>query len=123
MIRRHPRTTRTDTLFPYTTLFRSLVEQRHQRALAGQFQPVDDDLVARAARIGREATGRDDLDPVLGPETACARLPLPDDAVDAGAFILQGQVAMAGRRPLPPRNLAPHADVTEGVFEIGRAPV
>src|SRR3546814_8071363 len=27
MIRRPPRSTRTDTLFPYTTLFRSLVEQ------------------------------------------------------------------------------------------------
>src|SRR3546814_20675989 len=27
MIRRPPRSTRTDTLFPYTTLFRSLIEQ------------------------------------------------------------------------------------------------
>src|SRR3546814_2587752 len=27
MIRRPPRSTRTDTLFPYTTLFRSLVDQ------------------------------------------------------------------------------------------------
>src|SRR3546814_15298456 len=31
MIRRPPRSTRTDTLFPYTTLFRSL--QAHQRGL------------------------------------------------------------------------------------------
>src|SRR3546814_3590059 len=31
MIRRPPRSTRTDTLFPYTTLFRSAVH-RHQRA-------------------------------------------------------------------------------------------
>src|SRR3546814_16310660 len=28
MIRRPPRSTRTDTLFPYTTLFRSTLEQR-----------------------------------------------------------------------------------------------
>src|SRR3546814_7800877 len=28
MIRRPPRSTRTDTLFPYTTLFRSLVDNR-----------------------------------------------------------------------------------------------
>src|SRR3546814_6344598 len=28
MIRRPPRSTRTDTLFPYTTLFRSIVERR-----------------------------------------------------------------------------------------------
>src|SRR3546814_16973960 len=37
MIRRPPRSTRTDTLFPYTTLFRS--DQRfleHQRAVAGE---------------------------------------------------------------------------------------
>src|SRR3546814_18292174 len=29
LIRRRPRSTRTDTLFPYTTLFRSPLEQRH----------------------------------------------------------------------------------------------
>src|SRR3546814_16010780 len=29
MLRRPPRSTRTDTLFPYTTLFRSYVERRH----------------------------------------------------------------------------------------------
>src|SRR3546814_10010522 len=31
MIRRPPRSTRTDTLFPYTTLFRSLPEPRAER--------------------------------------------------------------------------------------------
>src|SRR3546814_4106392 len=31
MIRRPPRSTRTDTLFPYTTLFRSRVLQDHRR--------------------------------------------------------------------------------------------
>src|SRR3546814_4165057 len=30
MLRRPPRSTRTDTLFPYTTLFRSPLEQRHR---------------------------------------------------------------------------------------------
>src|SRR3546814_11336115 len=33
MIRRPPRSTRTDTLFPYTTLFRSAVEQAQPRLL------------------------------------------------------------------------------------------
>src|SRR3546814_4979968 len=33
MIRRPPRSTRTDTLFPYTTLFRS-VQRSHQRLMA-----------------------------------------------------------------------------------------
>src|SRR3546814_9447352 len=32
MIRRPPRSTRTDTLFPYTTLFRSNVDDLHDRA-------------------------------------------------------------------------------------------
>src|SRR3546814_7163268 len=31
MIRRPPRSTRTDTLFPYTTLFRSVGQRRRQR--------------------------------------------------------------------------------------------
>src|SRR3546814_11105618 len=34
MIRRPPRSTRTDTLFPYTTLFRSVVEQRREYGIA-----------------------------------------------------------------------------------------
>src|SRR3546814_12978381 len=41
MIRRPPRSTRTDTLFPYTTLFRSLAEGRRQ---------VHADPAGRAAR-------------------------------------------------------------------------
>src|SRR3546814_1550907 len=37
MIRRPPRSTRTDTLFPYTTLFRSLVRiEHHHIAVAGE---------------------------------------------------------------------------------------
>src|SRR3546814_3243830 len=35
MIRRPPRSTRTDTLFPYTTLFRSVADIDHARVLAG----------------------------------------------------------------------------------------
>src|SRR3546814_17104430 len=34
MIRRPPRSTLTDTLFPYTTLFRSLVDELESHALA-----------------------------------------------------------------------------------------
>src|SRR3546814_3339624 len=36
MIRRPPRSTRTDTLFPYTTLFRSLFDQTGVGALAAR---------------------------------------------------------------------------------------
>src|SRR3546814_13896503 len=35
MIRRPPRSTRTDTLFPYTTLFRSVAVQRQAERVAG----------------------------------------------------------------------------------------
>src|SRR3546814_10777861 len=48
MIRRPPRSTRTDTLFPYTTLFRS-PEQRVRRAGEG---PVGASGSDRAARLG-----------------------------------------------------------------------
>src|SRR3546814_12584893 len=38
MIRRPPRSTRTDTLFPYTTLFRSAVDQGHLVADVGEVE-------------------------------------------------------------------------------------
>src|SRR3546814_3446266 len=42
MIRRPPRSTRTDTLFPYTTLFRSVAHRRHHRvAVAAQHEGRD----------------------------------------------------------------------------------
>src|SRR3546814_3596871 len=60
MIRRPPRSTRTDTLFPYATLFRSLhLEPELDVALAGQVQkmveihPVVEDRVLSAT--GRRA--------------------------------------------------------------------
>src|SRR3546814_11284807 len=50
MIRRPPRSTRTDTLFPYTTLFRSVRARRGVRPVPG---------AARAARpAGRHALRR-----------------------------------------------------------------
>src|SRR3546814_15685386 len=39
MIRRPPRSTRTDTLFPYTTLFRSRAQLVRHRADGGQVRP------------------------------------------------------------------------------------
>src|SRR3546814_14681413 len=49
MIRRPPRSTRTDTLFPYTTLFRSLLKQ-HDAAIIGVDIARDD--AGRLARYG-----------------------------------------------------------------------
>src|SRR3546814_6768771 len=58
MIRRPPRSTRTDTLFPYTTLFRSLIEARllagqsdaDVRALFDAARREDYEEIARVAR-------------------------------------------------------------------------
>src|SRR3546814_9230136 len=64
MIRRPPRSTRTDTLFPYTTLFRSLVlRQAHFQAPVLGFAPLGNieaghDLQARGdagAQLDRRA--------------------------------------------------------------------
>src|SRR3546814_14138683 len=50
MIRRPPISTRTDTLFPYTTLFRSVAQLMRlaHAALGGQPQPIGDVIVERA---------------------------------------------------------------------------
>src|SRR3546814_12108797 len=47
MIRRPPRSTRTDTLFPYTTLFRSLPYFRLARAALAGTEKLDDPAVGR----------------------------------------------------------------------------
>src|SRR3546814_20812829 len=55
MIRRPPRSTRTDTLFPYTTLFRSEGVQVDALVLQRAPQPLDKDVVEEAATIHRDA--------------------------------------------------------------------
>src|SRR3546814_8979789 len=56
MRRRPPRSTRTDTLFPYTTLFRSVVEQR---------PAIEEDavVVARQVRDGLAVEADPDIEP------------------------------------------------------------
>src|SRR3546814_1923458 len=58
MIRRPPRSTRTDTLFPYTTLFRS---QRLAGARRADQQTALRDLAAEALELLRVAQELDDL--------------------------------------------------------------
>src|SRR3546814_1137187 len=60
MIRRPPRSTRPDTLFPYTTLFRSRVVAHHHPALAVAGE-VEHDRVHRLAHRA-EARILDDAD-------------------------------------------------------------
>src|SRR3546814_18655075 len=87
MIRRPPRSTRTDTLFPYTTLFRSLILKVERRQFDGEhedacpgFRPDD---VARAPQRGdRGVTAHEPdqqpLDAGIEPQ------PCGDDLVDPG---------------------------------------
>src|SRR3546814_12185088 len=50
MIRRPPRSTRTDTRFPYTTLFRSLTRGAYEIGLSDLFILLDADQQALAER-------------------------------------------------------------------------
>src|SRR3546814_6090686 len=60
MILRPPRSTRTDTLFPYTTLFRSLLAAHRPRRLAQPGRPDDRAVADRRHlyRPGRHRPGR-----------------------------------------------------------------
>src|SRR3546814_3394441 len=79
MIRRPPRSTRTDTLFPYTTLFRSkgtslkhitltqyLVEQQRKKQAVSAEVRLLIETVARACKAIGHAVGKGALGGVLG---------------------------------------------------------
>src|SRR3546814_14031075 len=91
MIRRPPRSTRTDTLFPYTTLFRSGGHHAHE--------PVEHDPEHRQALVGDHAAVDDRLD-ARTLSRAVGRFPAAAEAVD---FVLvqppRGAVVPAPRRP------------------------
>src|SRR3546814_16780827 len=83
MIRRPPRSTRTDTLFPYTTLFRSGVEDllaARLGARARRVEDLDDQLILARLQIGGDVETE-------GVEAALVRA--DDRSVDAhGRFIV-----------------------------------
>src|SRR3546814_11403218 len=58
MIRRPPRSTRTDTLFPYTTLFRSLLQSPPWVLSDDAFGALDSDMQTRVADIFTNALPR-----------------------------------------------------------------
>src|SRR3546814_2452158 len=82
MIRRPPRSTRPDTLFPYTTLFRSLLQGRVEVALE-----LAGDRVGRTDRQVSEATGLPEVEGGAGRVAQVLRRQLVDVRV--------------GRAPLP----------------------
>src|SRR3546814_11423907 len=57
MIRRPPRSTRTDTLFPYTTLFRSLLKGVGADQMGGHLAGEDDDGDRIHKRVGDAGDG------------------------------------------------------------------
>src|SRR3546814_15387647 len=79
MIRRPPRSTRTDTLFPYTTLFRSLAETAQER-VSGRHIGSSPNRVQRPTRLTafnekESHVFRADLRNILAPDN---RLSNPD---------------------------------------------
>src|SRR3546814_12527269 len=58
MIRRPPRSTRTDTLFPYTTLFRSARRQGCRRGRGDRARLSAADRGGRAVRSGARSVAR-----------------------------------------------------------------
>src|SRR3546814_1814727 len=86
MIRRPPRSTRTDTLFPYTTLFRSTTGRARNDTLVVGGAAIGQHTASRdAARPYREAPGNHFGDETGGGKrerascTLFARIPPPED--------------------------------------------
>src|SRR3546814_16171936 len=78
MIRRPPRSTRTDTLFPYTTLFRSATPAPIASQLVGRLGEI-------VAEVGREFGGFPLLHAVLGHQLSeKAAVDAPRDIVTRG---------------------------------------
>src|SRR3546814_14752922 len=118
MIRRPPRSTRTDTLFPYTTLFRShdqqnLVRRPARRSIEGE--RIEDQAVetlpnnGRTNRAGPEIFAiRPDFHPghheavgeLPGPES-CHRGPYDARHLSEHGFISALPAPLLPRRPLP----------------------
>src|SRR3546814_4426755 len=66
MIRRPPRSTRTDTLFPYTTLFRSICRQTHDARCSIAIRPDNEAAPGRAGRDRRRSAAGGAPSPAVG---------------------------------------------------------
>src|SRR3546814_16801931 len=74
-IRRPPRSTRTDTLFPYTTLFRSQPVRRAGTTASDQRKDKDD--------VQQHSAGADDEEQPLPPAALQTLEPQPDGRIHA----------------------------------------
>src|SRR3546814_5010092 len=108
MIRRPPRSTRTDTLFPYTTLFRSLPEVAPRRlAAADRERPV----------AAEERTALDPVDPPLADLHEPVLLADADKEVDIDMAAPPGEQEIGlgqARQALDHGGRTPHRFLTDG---------
>src|SRR3546814_21109578 len=104
MIRRPPRSTRTDTLVPYTTLFRSERDRRRRAFAADRVErPGDSDIVDVMAGARRERAilpppGHPAIDQrrIFGPEALGAE---PEPLPHAGTEAFDDHVGSPHQRP------------------------
>src|SRR3546814_6735662 len=109
MIRRPPRSTRTDTLFPYTTLFRSYesdntgqqngnVEQQNRQAGCGLAQASDRELSGLDTKISsiRKRSLSDTLVCSAEAKFECQIIKVQQAETDNGYDCAQGQLGRPG---------------------------
>src|SRR3546814_19408928 len=108
MIRRPPRSTRTDTLFPYTTLFRSfdrLAERGVEMMLFG-CPPHSEWLLGNSAEpVGQNELPRRKLMRILGTSAAHARSRYRAVRVGVGRQRTERRPRAVGERPIACRIL------------------
>src|SRR3546814_13051868 len=100
MIRRPPRSTRTDTLFPYTTLFRSvrqtilILEEEGFGALAGELLTE----ISLGREVEKEAYLEDRSDKAGADETVVLRVPIEEpDQLQVAMDILRTRLVLPVR--------------------------
>src|SRR3546814_13423819 len=118
MIRRPPRSTRTDTLFPYTTLFRSIDLHGGRRVVSRYIYVVDDDDQVRESlgfvlkMAGFQPvlfeSGTKFLEEMDGLTPGCVLLDVRMPGVD-GMYLLEHMIR--ARMPSPIVMMTGHGDV------------
>src|SRR3546814_20283515 len=119
MIRRPPRSTRTDTLFPYTTLFRSSAARTIYDMLKPYCEPAE--RCIRECRLDEKRGGKSQYKRQLPAPVAAAVLVLSDTVAagrkpDTAGRAVESELRAAGFTPI-------HYAVLPDEPQIGRAHV
>src|SRR3546814_1110368 len=110
MIRRPPRSTRTDTLFPYTTLFRSLIDSQSVIPASACGEAADFDTSDILPRVLDEFTVEDTLWPV------------PFNTSNPVLYYNKKDFTEAGLDPeAPPATLADIKTASQAIVDSGAA--